>query len=108
MYGAADTEVAAIRTAQTMRDQRVRHFFDPEKEVGKAIAHSLAGDGQIAWDVYLFYRQGALWQQDPPQPVAWAHQLNVCEWADLAHQHCGEELVRELRRFMDNLTNGRL
>lgn len=104
MYGETDTEGAALKAAHSIREPRVRHFYDAQKVVGRAIARSLGGDGQIAWDIYLFYETGVTWQQRPPEPVAWAHQLAACDWADTAHRRCGEDLLKELRRVMDNLT----
>lgn len=100
VYGAGDTQLAAAKSAHSMRDPRVRHFYDPEERVGEAIAASLGGEGQIAWDIYLFYEPGSVWEGELPAPIGWAHQLTVCEWADAAHQHCGERLPDELYRIM--------
>ena len=100
MYGASDTQLAAAKSAHAIRDLRVRHFYDPEKQVGKAIAASLGAEGQIAWDIYHFYKPGDLWEGELPAPIGWTHQLTVCEWADAAHQHCGEKLIGELQRIM--------
>lgn len=104
MYGASDTEEAAMRTARAIRDPRVRHFYDPDKLAGNAVAASLGGEGETACDVYLFYEQNAVWQHRPPVPVAWAHQLMDCSWADPSRIRCGDDLVSELRQATGRLT----
>lgn len=76
MYGSGDTEVTAIGTARAIRNPRVRHFYDADKLAGRAVAVSLGGEGETAWDIYLFYEQGTVWQHRPPVPVAWAHQYD--------------------------------
>jgi hypothetical protein len=73
---------------------RVTHFHDPERLVGEAIARSLGGDGQVAWDIYLFYGPGASWDgETPPTPHDWRHQLSTqCPWADPSRFSWGEQL----------------
>jgi hypothetical protein len=67
--------------------------------VGTEIARSVGGEGKTAWDIYLFYEKGSEWDELPPEPIAWMHQL-WDRWADPKHRHCGEELVEELRKTM--------
>ena len=99
-----DTEVTAKRSAGIISDPRVRHFYDPEKRSGKAIAQSLGWEGKVAWDVYLFYAEGTEWVEDPPMPSDWLHQLND-SWADRAHFHFSNDLVEELHKTMKKLTD---
>ncbi len=77
----SDTFEASSMAAGALTDSRVRHFFDPEKQAGKAIARSLRWDGQTARDIYLFYAPGQKWEDLPPPPVEYAHQLTNA-WAD--------------------------
>jgi hypothetical protein len=96
-----DTEMTARRAAQrTVTDFRVRHFYDPQKRAGKAIARTLGGEGKVAWDIYLFYEKGAEWVEGPPTPSDWMHQLTASSWASLAHYHSGDDLVAELHKTM--------
>ncbi len=55
------------------------------------------GAGRVAWDVYLVYPPGATWDDDPPVPAAWRHQLGDSSWADAAHYRTGEALFADLR-----------
>lgn len=98
-----DSPDAAEAAARTIVDLRARHFYDAEKRAGKAIASVLGGDGQIAWDIYLFYPKGNLWEDRPPVPQFWMHQLTKTIWADSAHYHSGVNLVRELGNHMSAL-----
>ncbi len=100
---AADTEGAARSAARTLVDPRAQHFYDGERRVGRAVAESLGGQGEVAWDMYLFYGPGQEWEELPPRPVAWAHQLAGDAWADPRRYHRGQELIAELRRLMQNL-----
>lgn len=102
-----DSEAAARRAMERFRpDSRVRHFYDPEGHVGRAIAQSVgAKAGEVAWDVYLFYGQGSEWKKGPPAPVAWMHQLTSSTWADAAHYHNDDDLTEELTKTMKRLTS---
>ena len=101
---ARDSEDTARVSAKIVEDPRVRHFHDPERWVGKAIAESLGGQDKVAWDMYLFYTRGSGWDEGPPMPVNWVHQLQGQIWADPARCHCGSDLVGELGKAMSKLT----
>jgi len=100
-----DGLATAKLAAQIVADPRACHLHDPEKLAGKAIAASLGGKDKVAWDIYLFYQAGSAWNDSPPTPIHWAHQLQGSQWADSAHHHSGDDLVRELHRIMQNLTS---
>jgi hypothetical protein len=74
----------------------VRHFHDPHRRVGAAVAASLGAAGKVAWDIYLFYPPGSGRQNGPPTPTSWAHQLKGSSWADPANYYQGEDLVQQL------------
>ncbi len=94
-----DTEETAQESALILEDSRVRHFHDPERRAGKAIAQSLGGQGGIAWDIYLFFAKGSEWVDDPPRPIEWMHQCSGT-WADPARFRFGDDLIEGLRRAM--------
>ena len=35
--------------------------------------------GRLAWDVYLLYRRGAIWESSFPYPTYWQHQLDILQ-----------------------------
>ena len=104
-----DTEMAARRaTGRIADDPRVRHFHDPERRTGKAIAQSLGGKkDKVAWDIYLFYEKGSEWIKDPPSPTDWMHQLAGSSWADPAHYHSGDDLEKELYQVMSKFVRSK-
>jgi hypothetical protein len=95
-----DNAAAARGMAATMQDPRVQHFHDPQGHAGAAVAASLGAAGNVAWDIYLFYPAGQGWQDGPPAPADWAHQLQGSTWADASHYHRGNDLVRQMETAM--------
>ena len=58
-------------------DSRVGHYWDPERILGRMLSQTLKLKASIAWDVYLIYLPGHLWNADvPPAPKFWMHQLD--------------------------------
>jgi hypothetical protein len=99
---AADSRKAAEVSAGTFNDPRVYQFYDPRQRSGRAVADSLGWQGRVAWDIYLFYTAGHKWNEAPPVPVDWMHQLSD-PWADHDRLRTGEDLVRELESSMNAL-----
>ena len=77
----SDAFEAAQRAAKKFKDRRVKQFYDPQQLSGRIFAKSLGYGGNIAWDMYMFYPQGAVWRDMPPPPEAFMHQLRN-SWAD--------------------------
>jgi hypothetical protein len=102
----ADSEETARESAPIVIDPRFRHFHDPERRLGRVIAQRLGGEGRVAWDIYLFFAEGAEWLEDPPTPTDWIHQLSA-SWADPARLRFGDGLVRALRAITGELTDKR-
>jgi hypothetical protein len=103
-----DCGAAARCAALTMRDPRVRHFYDPLRRAGAAVAASLGASGRMAWDIYLFYPAGHVLPAGLPAPAAWAHQLQDSSWADPAFYRHGKDLERQLGRLLAQMEMLRL
>lgn len=101
-----DSIETAANAARPFTDSRVRHFYDPDKQVGKDIANSLKWEGRIAWDIYLFYAPGQKWTDSPPSPSLYSHQLTN-EWADREHFRVGADLAESLRLSMEEMIEDR-
>ena len=75
-----DTRKAAAAAAADRQGERVEHYWDGTKSLSLA-AHTVldlaAFDRTVAWDVYLLYRAGALWDTAFPTPMSWLHQLRI-------------------------------
>jgi len=99
----AEDNVATASTASKIfQYDRVIQFHDPNRLAGKAIAESLGANHSIAWDMYLFYKAGSKWEEKPPVPLGWAHQLDDL-WADPSHFAWGDDLPIRLRDIMNSL-----
>jgi hypothetical protein len=71
-----DTETAAHESAALVHDRRALHFWDAGRVLPGVFAAVLGlPEGWPAWDVYLAYPPGALWDDCPPAPAFWHHQL---------------------------------
>ncbi len=70
--------------SESYADDRVEHRWDPERKLGGLFAKRLGLRG-VAWDVYLVYPAGIVWDDDaPPEPTFWMHQLPTGAGADEA------------------------
>lgn len=94
-----DNKATARYRALSLRDARIRHFYDPHKRVGKAVAQTYGAVGKVAWDMYMFFPAGVEWESLPPMPAVYAHQLTA-DWIDTTRCFRGDELIKELIRLM--------
>lgn len=94
-----DSYKAAQKAAGKFKDGRVRQFYDPGKVAGKAFSKSLGHDGNVAWDIYLFYPVQSEWQELPPVPEVFMHQLRD-SWADQDRFFEKDMLKAELTKVM--------
>src|SRR5256885_7771329 len=81
-----DFKGEARKLSNSFRDKRVSYFLDPESETGNQWERVLKTERLIAWDVYLLYGASANWQDDPPLPDFWMHQLGGVTKAPLFDQ----------------------
>lgn len=64
-----------------MPDRRARHYWDPDRVVGRAYQERLTAGDRVfrlesaAWDVWLLFDRDARWEAAPPPPAWWEHQL---------------------------------
>ncbi len=73
---------SARSESEAYADDRVEHSWDPERRLGELFAKRLGLRG-VAWDVYLVYPAGVVWDDDdPPEPAFWMHQLPTAAGAD--------------------------
>ncbi|NIX01122.1 MAG: hypothetical protein GWN13_23345, partial [Phycisphaerae bacterium] len=84
----------AQKHAPILNDFHVTHFYDADHLLGKSIAGILGGDGEIVWDIYLFYDKNTEWNAKPPLPTTYMHQLGPVyhPWIDQKHYYCGQDL----------------
>jgi hypothetical protein len=76
-----DTLQAAERVQGRLpADHRLGHFWDDDLLLSRAY-HRVLQLGErprrhrVAWDIFLLYDAGILWNEAPPVPAFWMHQL---------------------------------
>jgi hypothetical protein len=82
------------RVTRLVDIEGVRQYHDPTGWTGRRVAASLGFPEQLAWDVFLLYRPGLAWNEKPPAPTEWVHQLDYSKWADPALLRTGPALLR--------------
>ena len=80
----ADTLVAARIQAAVNTAPHLYQGWDSERHIGNVFQRTLRLTCS-AWDVYLLYPPGVLWNEDaPPAPTFWMHQLSPEQGGDPA------------------------
>ena len=71
---------AARAASSRMDDPRVSHYLDPDYAVATPyrtiLDLSLSGE-EPAWDAFLVFDRQTRWEEQPPAPADWMHQLGV-------------------------------
>ncbi len=93
-----DRGEASRQSALLVGDSRASHYWDAEKTLPPLFAPVLGlPEDWPAWDVYLAYPAGATWDDEPPAPAFWHHQLGDL---DVAPKLDAEALEKQLRELM--------
>lgn len=93
-----DNFASATGSAKNLfSDTHAAQFHDPERRAGEAFAKTLgAASGKVAWDFYMFFDEGEVWEKKAPLPKAYLHQLKGGSWVS-------KEQFREGRVLFDDL-----
>ena len=72
-----DNAEAGKKAEHLLPDPRVTHYWDADNSLGKLYGRQLTlpRGRQLAWDIYFVYAPGVRWEEEPPAPTAWMHQL---------------------------------
>jgi len=70
-----DFRAEARKLSRSFPDKRVSYFIDGRSLTGTVWEPVLKTE-RFAWDVYLLYDAAAAWEEAPPQPGFWMHQLH--------------------------------
>jgi len=87
--------------ARSFPDKRVSYFKDPGSLAGNLWERVLQTGREITWDVYLLYGADAQWNEAPPPPDFWMHQLTG---VTIGPRLDDETFTAELRRMLDKLS----
>ncbi len=79
-YIRSDNETAARRIADRFVSPQAAHYWTPTPRLAENLASVLKlPTGLTAWDVFLLYPKGALWDMKVPAPHYWQHQLEIVQ-----------------------------
>jgi hypothetical protein len=78
----ADGPDKGLEAEALFPDHRVTHYWDGDSELGRYYGQVLTLPEErarpgLAWDVYFVFAPGAEWQERPPAPDEWMHQLGM-------------------------------
>lgn len=76
-----DDRQTAVKAIGKVPDERAIHFWDADKSLGFSLGKTvtLPRERELAWDVYFAFDAQAEWDDIPPQPADWMHQLGTDE-----------------------------
>lgn len=93
----SDNETAARQNSTRYLAPNTVHFWTPTPRFGADLAEVLRlPDGLLAWDVFLLYPKGAIWEQRVPRPAYWQHQLEILQGEPLNIPSLEYRILREL------------
>jgi hypothetical protein len=78
----ASDEFESTSTAKNLiQDPRAMHYWDGDQNLGLAYGKvvRLPRGRDLAWDIYFAFGPDVVWEDEVPQPSAWAHQLGLDE-----------------------------
>jgi hypothetical protein len=96
-----DNYASATSSAKSLfSDTHAVQFHDPERRAGGAFGKAVgAPGGKVAWDFYMFFDQGEVWEKKVPIPRTYIHQLKGSSWASEEKFISGRALFDGLYRM---------
>lgn len=98
---AGNVPSAARREGGRIDDPRALHFLDPDARLAREYSRVIHLPGRTpAWDVYLVFGPEARWENEPPAPTYWMHQLGDAP-PDLRLE--GKQLARVVNGLLNSI-----
>lgn len=101
---ATDRETPDQDTISLVFDKRSLHFWDGAGKLLLLFQKTLGLGKRPAWDVYLVYPPGVTWEDEPPTPAYWQHQLGGVTSAPFLD---GKTFAKVLRRVLEKQNKGK-
>jgi hypothetical protein len=93
----SDDEPSSRKATRLLPDPRVRHFWTGDLKLGEAFQQVMELP-RVAWDIYFVYPPGVRWDDEPPLPVSFMHQLRGLPEETLLD---GSRLAETVRALLD-------
>jgi hypothetical protein len=99
----SDNLKEAVTQEALIKDERIFQYWDGQRALGRLVSETLKLSAAVAWDIYLLYLPGAIWNSGRlPKPDFWMHQLN--EQADLLLDP--DRLIAEVQKAIETTSEG--
>lgn len=96
---AQDNKSSATRASAYLADPRVEHFWDLWSFGVKTYTKQLKyPQGEVAWDIFLLYKERLKWEKGPPEPTVWLQNRQLSHGTKYSQDLLAEELGRLLRK----------
>jgi hypothetical protein len=92
-----DSKASLPTATNRFSDPRVRQYWDPKAELGRAYSPILKTD-EVVWDVYMLFDREAEWKDKPPAPVYIMDKIGL----EVARPLDGVELAKEIVRLRNS------
>jgi hypothetical protein len=95
-----DSFEAAKKAPFLIPDARAFHYWDADQDLGRVYGRivELPRGRELAWDIYFVFEPGVSWEDKPPAPTNWAHQLGI----DERHLEDGDNLQEMVKALVSN------
>ena len=97
-----DNENNTQSSTAIVSDPRARHFYDEKQLASRAFARDLVSPPP-AVNLVLFYKPGKTWNEQPPPPDEWLHQITEGRDVDPDHYSAPDELADGLKSAMTKI-----
>ncbi len=95
-------EASARREAGRVWDSRAVHFVDTQGRLTREYSAVLQFPPNYpAWDIYFVFGPAVRWEDRPPRPTYWMHQLGGIGPPDLRLD--GDRMARVVKGLLDAL-----
>ncbi len=96
-YLQTDSRAAAGRAAAYLSDSRASHFWDLWKFGSRVYADQFNYPQHEAWDLFVLYRPGILWQGEAPRPTTWFQHRDLPHGTPYTKAALRDELLKMVR-----------
>lgn len=97
---AGDHPKLANQLAQSWQEPIISHSWDSKRVLGNEFQKVLKLTN-TAWDIYLIYKPGVVWEGSlPPKPTYWMHLLSESSGADPAFFLNQETFSKQIKSFL--------
>jgi hypothetical protein len=98
--GPHDTPETAAQSASLLQDERIHHFWSPDRFASTAFQAPLGVQKTTAWDVFLVFDKGKRWTEAPPAVDRFMHNLKSHEELPKDRLLNAETLAGEVRSLL--------